>query len=1741
MKRNFFKFKVLLFTLLFAFLFPKLLLAEILWPTKDKTVTACFCSSPSCTYYHIGIDIRVPQGGSVWSIAPGKVVYVEKDCKEHPLNITCAEGDPECPTKCGRGYGNFVVLYHEDLGIYSLYAHFKEVNVKVGDVVSQGQELGKIGLTGRTTGPHLHFEIQKNGVRLDPLRYFKDGWSNAEGPESDWCTPEYYRGEIPPEKWKRCDSPRIQRIYQFKCENLEPCSGPIIVKERLAERVCTSTGAAIVCTPWKFKEEREVYRGRPAPWLICTYNYDNLTPEERERAGVKRTMVTCTDQDCGFEEVDWFPVVKNEDSCEYFENKIRGKDFRFFEIAQLTCWGGCIQSQNYPPIEYPYYFGGSINPARTIAPGREEGENQSPDAVRLPVKFGWEFDDKAWGMDDWKGAIKIAKQECYKKKIAGGRCYDYLYEYYPEGETEPVYAPPDEKIAKGVLERHVYGENHFKIKVNSSAGTYLLEWGLGVGSFKFRLDNGKIDRFLPITEGQKIPNWQTPAPDWQTFEWPPPWWDPQYHPKVEPDPDTWQTGEWQTPVPLEGAYRKVGDEKKLAKRDFRRDMYDYFDYYFLSDTSYSATDFRYGFPGYHYKRYREYYLYVYSPTQDTKSDYLWIEYRPPKPPLLTQLRLPKNQPTYGPCTIEPFTYHTWEVQACCGVNPMNCSPQKRTWRFKALGPEIKSILGIRVDEVKTVYPFHISDLPLRTIDPVIGIPPQAGRTNKLEGKIYRFVDIDWDRTWPSKTKREEILARQKGSKVLTDYFYVGALNFAQFDGGERDECEKECKRKCDAECLSGCETQCIEECNIAAQKAYKECGGGDAGYVCRVRVNQNLAACKELCAKNFLKYREGCKECKGEERDLGCITCRSCEEKYPCTKKCVEDCYKRKIEEKKIQVKEEIEDCDKVCAELDEKTRFTAINHECYLIPTKYEWGQKLQKKCRACQNCKYKVDFVDVEWCTNIEPGWGAVSNVYKERYDTNFPLEKFWQETYPKECEKVDTSPFCQGEQKCQCFRYSSKGEEILAHDNCQKKLIDTFFFNPSLRRGAEVKFTCKLFPSEKETECPAFLQFQAHGSASGAYNQRLKVTTDVYEQFGGIKKGEEIYQIPISLYDEKPTKKLYFSEWDISSLWFNSLVPNGVIVGKCQRGQCLGSSLRWDFVLNTLPKTQLCNFGWKNCFGERENEYPFCWKISWERIKSQNSGEHPVETKEGESIKGLNRLESFSLGAERIFSFRLKVREVKEGFSPYLEYLPKAPTHSPIYTYPRDLPPPGIKKGITFSAWEFWNDLPPFGNALKRLNKEFIFEFYPCGDETGFFCSGTPIQQKVKITGEKNPFPFKEEFSSPPPPKKVRIPREFDWDPTLGAASYWLKFDGESTTTKIFFPALQRALPSREKVELKEEGKYTWQIKTCADLCQKEDPSLLQCGDWGKPMKFEAYFLSPPTKFKLPPNAQFLPNELEHSVILEWEPVATGTDCTHLVVRYLKPSLDEKREDCIEKARSGYVLVDEIMEGKVTQYKIPFEKFPTSAKEMEIKIDGEKISTKVCLGSYGYQVRYCTGKSCAKPVESCLPLEKCLEWFGKDDERYIDCLDCLYSANCKEAGDFSTLRYFEIVSKKGKVEEGGIPGFIKRGFGFGTCQKIVPCGGGEPCQLSHIPKLIANILSCILWTISPIACIFLLVYTGIGLYFSLGKPELVAEILPFPAFDLKTAKEIWKAVGFGWLIMLFSWTIVNLIGKTFKMPGW
>lgn len=99
---------------------------------------------------HKGIDIAVSRGTEVHASRAGTVI--------------CA--------KYSGNYGNLVQIEHED-GSVTYYAHNSALCVKVGDVVEQGDVIAKVGSTGRSTGPHCHFEIRINGEPVDPEQYLE--------------------------------------------------------------------------------------------------------------------------------------------------------------------------------------------------------------------------------------------------------------------------------------------------------------------------------------------------------------------------------------------------------------------------------------------------------------------------------------------------------------------------------------------------------------------------------------------------------------------------------------------------------------------------------------------------------------------------------------------------------------------------------------------------------------------------------------------------------------------------------------------------------------------------------------------------------------------------------------------------------------------------------------------------------------------------------------------------------------------------------------------------------------------------------------------------------------------------------------------------------------------------------------------------------------------------------------------------------------------------------------------------------------------------------------------------------------------------------------------------------------------------------------------------------------------------------------------------------------------------------
>ncbi|WP_029416520.1 M23 family metallopeptidase [Brevundimonas bacteroides] len=97
---------------------------------------------------HKGVDIAAPTGTAVYSSAEGEIVRIGRQ--------------PD-------GYGNFIEVRHPN-GMTTLYAHLSRIDVASGDRVLAGERIGLVGSTGYSTGPHLHFEVRRDGVQINPSR-----------------------------------------------------------------------------------------------------------------------------------------------------------------------------------------------------------------------------------------------------------------------------------------------------------------------------------------------------------------------------------------------------------------------------------------------------------------------------------------------------------------------------------------------------------------------------------------------------------------------------------------------------------------------------------------------------------------------------------------------------------------------------------------------------------------------------------------------------------------------------------------------------------------------------------------------------------------------------------------------------------------------------------------------------------------------------------------------------------------------------------------------------------------------------------------------------------------------------------------------------------------------------------------------------------------------------------------------------------------------------------------------------------------------------------------------------------------------------------------------------------------------------------------------------------------------------------------------------------------------------------
>ena len=100
--------------------------------------------------FHAGLDFAAPQGTPIYATADGR--------------ITTAGNT-------GNGYGNHVEINH-GYSYETLYGHMVRVKVRIGQLVKRGEVIGWVGSTGKSTGPHLHYEVHKNGRPIDPIYFF---------------------------------------------------------------------------------------------------------------------------------------------------------------------------------------------------------------------------------------------------------------------------------------------------------------------------------------------------------------------------------------------------------------------------------------------------------------------------------------------------------------------------------------------------------------------------------------------------------------------------------------------------------------------------------------------------------------------------------------------------------------------------------------------------------------------------------------------------------------------------------------------------------------------------------------------------------------------------------------------------------------------------------------------------------------------------------------------------------------------------------------------------------------------------------------------------------------------------------------------------------------------------------------------------------------------------------------------------------------------------------------------------------------------------------------------------------------------------------------------------------------------------------------------------------------------------------------------------------------------------------
>jgi len=120
-----------------------------IWPTQGR-VTSLFNEYRGGGHYHKGIDIASNIGTPINAAASGVVIFAARN----------------------RGFGNEVIIHH-GFGYMTVYAHLNKILVRVGEEITKGQKIAEMGTTGYSTGSHLHFEVIKDNIQLDPIEFME--------------------------------------------------------------------------------------------------------------------------------------------------------------------------------------------------------------------------------------------------------------------------------------------------------------------------------------------------------------------------------------------------------------------------------------------------------------------------------------------------------------------------------------------------------------------------------------------------------------------------------------------------------------------------------------------------------------------------------------------------------------------------------------------------------------------------------------------------------------------------------------------------------------------------------------------------------------------------------------------------------------------------------------------------------------------------------------------------------------------------------------------------------------------------------------------------------------------------------------------------------------------------------------------------------------------------------------------------------------------------------------------------------------------------------------------------------------------------------------------------------------------------------------------------------------------------------------------------------------------------------